>query len=154
MKEKQAQSFPGYVVPSLPIPKTNLTILQKRKRHETSQRIHKTRRRRSLRRVLTSREAQGKESIDNRWRVRLTPLPMPITSLICLSHSSGIGRAIAIMYAKEGADVSIVYLPEEADDAEDTKKQVVKEGKSCLLIAGNLMDNQVCREAIQKHVRE
>ena len=58
------------------------------------------------------------------------------------------------MYAKEGADVNIVYLPDEADDAEETKKLVIKEGKSCLLIVGDLTDNQTCHETIRKHVRE
>ncbi|KAK3299821.1 uncharacterized protein B0H64DRAFT_379227 [Chaetomium fimeti] len=65
---------------------------------------------------------------------------------------SGIGRAIAVLYAREGADVSIVYLPEEQPDAEDTKKMVEKEGRQCLLIAGDLMDHRRCKEAIQKHV--
>lgn len=70
--------------------------------------------------------------------------------MICTS--SGIGRAVAVLFAREGADVSIVYLPEEQADAEDTKKMVEKEGRKCLLIAGDLMDNNKCQEAVQKHV--
>lgn len=69
-------------------------------------------------------------------------------------YSSGIGRSIAVLYAREGADVSIVYLPEEQEDAEETKKIVEKEGHKCLLIAGNLMDNKTCEKAVQKHVDE
>ncbi|KAJ9144200.1 NAD(P)-binding domain protein [Pleurostoma richardsiae] len=65
---------------------------------------------------------------------------------------SGIGRAVAVLYAREGADVSIVYLPEEQPDAEDTKKLVEKEGRKCLLIAGNLEDYNTCKDAVQKHV--
>ncbi|KIX07440.1 uncharacterized protein Z518_02093 [Rhinocladiella mackenziei CBS 650.93] len=65
---------------------------------------------------------------------------------------SGIGRSVAILFAREGADVAIVYLPEEKLDAQDTQKYVEKEGKECLLIPGNLMDNQTCREAVEKHV--
>ncbi|KAL2753785.1 hypothetical protein ACRALDRAFT_1064998 [Sodiomyces alcalophilus JCM 7366] len=65
---------------------------------------------------------------------------------------SGIGRSVAILFAREGADVSIVYLPEEQQDAEETKKMVEKEGRKCLLIAGDLMDNETCRKAVQKHV--
>ncbi|KAK3309403.1 uncharacterized protein B0T15DRAFT_2304 [Chaetomium strumarium] len=65
---------------------------------------------------------------------------------------SGIGRSVAVLFAREGADVSIVYLPEEQPDAEDTKKMVEKEGRRCLLIPGDLMDNKTCKEAIQKHV--
>lgn len=66
--------------------------------------------------------------------------------------SSGIGRAVAVLFAREGADVSIVYLPEEQPDAEDTKKMVEKEGRQCLLIPGDLMDYTKCKDAVQKHV--
>lgn len=67
--------------------------------------------------------------------------------------SSGIGRAVAIIFAREGADVTIVFLPEEKEDAEDTKKSVEKEGKKCLLVPGDLMDNSNCKEAVDKHVK-
>ncbi|KAG6020538.1 hypothetical protein E4U41_002817 [Claviceps citrina] len=65
---------------------------------------------------------------------------------------SGIGRSIAVLFAREGANVSIVYLPDEQQDAENTKKMVEKEGRQCLLIPGNLMDNETCKEAVRKHV--
>lgn len=68
--------------------------------------------------------------------------------------SSGIGRATAVLFAREGSDVSIVYLPEEQPDAEDTKKMVEKEGRQCLLIPGDLMDNETCRKAVEKHVEK
>jgi len=67
---------------------------------------------------------------------------------------SGIGRAVAILYAREGADVTIVYLPEEEVDAKDTKKMVEKEGRSCLSIPGNLMSNETCKDAVEKHMQE
>ncbi|RKU41458.1 hypothetical protein DL546_002684 [Coniochaeta pulveracea] len=67
---------------------------------------------------------------------------------------SGIGRATAVLFAREGSDVSIVYLPEEQPDAEDTKKMVEKEGRQCLLIPGDLMDNETCRKAVEKHVEK
>jgi len=67
---------------------------------------------------------------------------------------SGIGRSIAVLFAREGSDVSIVYLPEEQEDAEETKRLVEKEGRECLLIAGNLMDNETCHEAVEKHVEK
>ncbi|KAK4215091.1 hypothetical protein QBC37DRAFT_138177 [Rhypophila decipiens] len=67
---------------------------------------------------------------------------------------SGIGRAVAVLFAREGADVTIVYLPEEQADAEDTKKLVEKEGRKCLLFAGDLMDRNKCKEAIDAHVAE
>lgn len=59
---------------------------------------------------------------------------------------------MAVLFAREGADVSIVYLPEEQEDADETKNLVQKEGRDCLLIAGDLMDNETCRKAVQQHV--
>jgi len=67
---------------------------------------------------------------------------------------SGIGRSVAIMYAREGADVTIVYLPEEQEDADDVKKAVEKEGQQCLLIPGDLMKNETCKSAIDKHIEK
>ncbi|WP_368503201.1 SDR family oxidoreductase [Alkalihalophilus sp. As8PL] len=66
---------------------------------------------------------------------------------------SGIGRAVAVAYAKEGADLSIVYLDEHGD-AEDTKARVEKEGVKCLLIPGDVGDESFCNEAIEKTVNE
>jgi NAD(P)-dependent dehydrogenase (short-subunit alcohol dehydrogenase family) len=66
---------------------------------------------------------------------------------------SGIGRAVAILYAKEGADVSIVYLNEH-EDAEETRRQVEEEGRRCLLIAGDVGDEAFCREAVERTVNE
>jgi NAD(P)-dependent dehydrogenase (short-subunit alcohol dehydrogenase family) len=66
--------------------------------------------------------------------------------------SSGIGRSVAVLFAREGANVSIVYLPDEQEDAEETKKMVEKEGRECLLIPGDLMDNETCKKAVEKHV--
>lgn len=56
--------------------------------------------------------------------------------------------------AREGADITIVYLPEEQEDALDTKKMVEKEKQRCVLVAGNLMDNETCRNAVEDHVKE
>lgn len=61
---------------------------------------------------------------------------------------------MAVLFAREGSDVSIVYLPEEQEDAEETKKLVEKEGRECLLIPGNLMDNQTCKTAVEEHVKK
>ncbi|KAI1252007.1 hypothetical protein MGN70_006579 [Eutypa lata] len=65
---------------------------------------------------------------------------------------SGIGRSVATLFAREGSDVSIVYLPEEQEDAKETQRLVENEGRACLLIAGDLMDNETCRRAVQQHV--
>jgi NAD(P)-dependent dehydrogenase (short-subunit alcohol dehydrogenase family) len=64
---------------------------------------------------------------------------------------SGIGRAVAIHFAKEGADVAIIYLNEH-EDAEETKRQVEQEGRKCLLIAGDVGDEQFCKQAVKQTV--
>jgi NAD(P)-dependent dehydrogenase (short-subunit alcohol dehydrogenase family) len=60
---------------------------------------------------------------------------------------SGIGRAVAVLYAREGADVAITYLREEQEDAEETRARVEEEGRRCLLIAGDLADREFCKSA-------
>lgn len=66
---------------------------------------------------------------------------------------SGIGRAVAVLYAREGADVAIVYLSSH-EDAEETKRCVEQEGRRCLLIAGDVKDAKFCKEAVEKTVAE
>lgn len=66
---------------------------------------------------------------------------------------SGIGKSVAIYYAKEGADVAIIYL-EENDDAKTTKQLVEAEGRKCLLIAGDVGDEEFCTMAVQKTLDE
>ncbi|HJR40689.1 MAG TPA: SDR family oxidoreductase [Gemmatimonadaceae bacterium] len=67
---------------------------------------------------------------------------------------SGIGRAVAVLYAREGADVAIVYLPQEEVDAEETRRAVEEEGRRCLLIPGDVTDAAFCRDAVKRTVRE
>jgi NAD(P)-dependent dehydrogenase (short-subunit alcohol dehydrogenase family) len=66
---------------------------------------------------------------------------------------SGIGRAVAILFAREGADVAIGYLNEHGD-AEETKRQVEQEGRRCVAIAGDIGDEQFCRQLVQRAVGE
>jgi len=66
---------------------------------------------------------------------------------------SGIGRAVAIGFAKEGADVAIVYLNEH-QDAEETRQHIERAGRRALLIAGDVGDPAFCREAVQKTIAE
>jgi NAD(P)-dependent dehydrogenase (short-subunit alcohol dehydrogenase family) len=66
---------------------------------------------------------------------------------------SGIGRAVAVLYAREGADVAIAYLAEDAD-AEETKRAVEAEGRRAILVRGDVADRDVCREAVARTVRE
>jgi len=67
---------------------------------------------------------------------------------------SGIGRAVAVLYAQEGADVAITFLPQERSDAEETEKHVTAFGKRCLLIEGDLIHEDFCRLAVKKTVEE
>lgn len=63
---------------------------------------------------------------------------------------SGIGRAVAVLYAREGADVAIVYLSAEQSDAEGTKRAVEKEGSEALLLPGDVSDAAFCQEAVER----
>ena len=65
---------------------------------------------------------------------------------------SGIGKSVAVLYAREGADVAVVYLPSEQADAEETKSFVEAEGRKCLLIPGDVTNPKFCRDAVEKTV--
>lgn len=67
---------------------------------------------------------------------------------------SGIGRSVAVLFAREGADVAIVFLPIEKVDAEETARQVENEGRKCLLIPGDVTKPKFCREAVEKTVKK
>ena len=64
---------------------------------------------------------------------------------------SGIGRAVAVHFAKEGADVAINYLNEH-EDAEETKRLVEQEGRRCLAMAGDIGDEEFCKEAVKQTI--
>jgi NAD(P)-dependent dehydrogenase (short-subunit alcohol dehydrogenase family) len=64
---------------------------------------------------------------------------------------SGIGRAVAIAYAREGADVLIAYLSED-DDAHDVKALVEEEGRKAILVSGDIRDPQHCRAIVERAV--
>jgi NAD(P)-dependent dehydrogenase (short-subunit alcohol dehydrogenase family) len=67
---------------------------------------------------------------------------------------SGIGRAVAMLYAREGADIAVVFLPVEEKDAQETAKAVEDEGRRCVLIPGDVKDPDFCREAVEQTVEE
>ena len=67
---------------------------------------------------------------------------------------SGIGRAVAVLFAREGADVAIVFLPDEAVDAEETCEAVERYGRRCVLIPGDVRDAGFCLEAVRTTVSE
>src|SRR5690349_5416197 len=61
---------------------------------------------------------------------------------------SGIGRAVAVLYAREGADIAIVHLPEERKDALETARAVAAEGRRCELFAGDVGDAAFCERTV------
>jgi NAD(P)-dependent dehydrogenase (short-subunit alcohol dehydrogenase family) len=66
---------------------------------------------------------------------------------------SGIGRAVAVLYAREGADIAIVYL-EEHSDAEQTREAVEHEGRRAILIPGDVSDPAFCKKAVEQTVKK
>jgi NAD(P)-dependent dehydrogenase (short-subunit alcohol dehydrogenase family) len=66
---------------------------------------------------------------------------------------SGIGRAAAIAFAKEGANIAVVYLNEHKD-AEETRSLVEEQDRTCLLLAGDIGDEEFCRSAVQQTVEK
>lgn len=67
---------------------------------------------------------------------------------------SGIGRAVALMYAREGADVALVYLDEEQPDAEKTIGEIEGEGRKALALPGDVTDPEFCRAAVERTVEQ
>ena len=76
-----------------------------------------------------------------------------MVALITGGDFFGIGRAVAVLFAREGADVAICYL-EESDDARTTKAAVELEGRRCIMIQGDVSDPQFCNDAVSRTVRE
>jgi len=72
---------------------------------------------------------------------------------IITGGDSGIGRAVAVHYAREGADVAIMYL-DEGQDAQETKRLVEETGRRCIAIAGDVGDEAFCQGAVERTVRE
>lgn len=67
---------------------------------------------------------------------------------------SGIGRAVAVIYAREGADVAITFLPSERKDAEETKSYIEKLNQKCILISGDLTREKFCQKAVEVTVKK
>lgn len=70
---------------------------------------------------------------------------------IITGGDSGIGRSVAVLYAREGADIAVIYLSEH-EDAEQTRLAVADEGKDCLLISGDITDRDFCKKAVAQVV--
>ncbi len=94
----------------------------------------------------------------------LNPLPMYDAPYYLGSHKlkdkvaivtgadSGIGRSVAVLFAREGADVAILYLNEH-EDARITKQAVEKEGRRCIMIAGDVADAEFCEYAVSETIK-
>ena len=67
---------------------------------------------------------------------------------------SGIGRAVAVLYAREGANVAITALPDERVDSDETRRAIEAEGRRCIVIEGDLADPDVCIDAVERTVAE
>jgi hypothetical protein len=72
-------------------------------------------------------------------------------SAIITGGDSGIGRSVAVLYAREGANVAIVYLPEEEKDARETAEHIEREGGKSLLIPGDVKDSKFCEAGDRKN---
>lgn len=72
---------------------------------------------------------------------------------IITGGDSGIGRSVAVLYAREGADVAVLHLAAEQEDAETTKAAVEKEGRKCLLISGDVRERAFCQAAVKQVVK-
>ncbi|MGN6539774.1 MAG: SDR family oxidoreductase [Ginsengibacter sp.] len=73
--------------------------------------------------------------------------------LFITGADSGIGKACALLFANQGADVAIVYLDED-DDANDTRKKIESYGRKCLLLKGDLRKEEFCKDAVNRTVKE
>jgi NAD(P)-dependent dehydrogenase (short-subunit alcohol dehydrogenase family) len=71
---------------------------------------------------------------------------------IITGGDSGIGRAVAVFFAKEGADIVISYLDEQKD-AEETKKHIEEQGQKCLLVSGDIGDESICEQIVKETIQ-
>jgi NAD(P)-dependent dehydrogenase (short-subunit alcohol dehydrogenase family) len=104
-------------------------------------------------------QTQNRPGIQKKMKPQPDTLPskqsgkMKNKILFITGADSGIGKACAILFAQEGADVAIVYLNEH-EDAKDTKKKIEDLGRKCLLIPGNITKEKCCNDAINKAIKE
>jgi NAD(P)-dependent dehydrogenase (short-subunit alcohol dehydrogenase family) len=110
-------------------------------------------------RPLRKPQSQSKPGLES----RLQPAPVATTRApgsgklenkvaLITGGDSGIGRAVAVLFAKEGAKVAIAYLSEHPD-AEETQRLIEEENGECLLVSGDLSKENNCRRAVQKTVK-
>ena len=69
-------------------------------------------------------------------------------------RTAGIGRAVAVLFAREGANVAITYLPQEQLDADETKEAVEREQGQCLLLPVDIRTSQACRDLVSRTAQQ
>lgn len=100
---------------------------------------------------LTSEMTPQPDHGEETWvgRDRLSGLRALITG-----GDSGIGRAVAIAFAREGCDVAISYLPDEQSDADEVREIVEREGRTCVLLPGDISEEETARRVVDDAARE
>lgn len=91
---------------------------------------------------------------DGGWQAYKAAGKLQGKKALITGGDSGIGRAIAILYALEGADSFIVYLPEEQEDAQETKRRVEQIGRSCHLFSTDLRTPENCQKAAEAALQQ
>jgi NAD(P)-dependent dehydrogenase (short-subunit alcohol dehydrogenase family) len=107
------------------------------------------------------RQHQQKPGLESRVRPRpryQAPAYLPAGKLdgfvaLVTGGDSGIGRAVALLFAREGADVALGYLPAEQSDAEETREAIEAVGQEALLLPGDLIDRHYCISIVEDTVR-
>lgn len=85
--------------------------------------------------------------------IEATAKKMQGKNVVITGGDSGIGKAVALLFAQEGADIAIIYLNEDSD-ARQTKQHVEKYGRRCILVKGDISKESFCRKAIQTIAKE
>ncbi|MBX3039948.1 MAG: SDR family oxidoreductase [Bdellovibrionaceae bacterium] len=99
---------------------------------------------------------ESKMRIKPQWEAPLYKAAGKLEGKVALvtGGDSGIGRAVAVLYAREGADVAITFLPEERRDAEDVKVFIESMGRECLLLSGDLTREKFCHKVVEETVKK
>jgi NAD(P)-dependent dehydrogenase (short-subunit alcohol dehydrogenase family) len=101
----------------------------------------------STERQMDSKPDHGEESYRGSGRLQGK-------KALVTGGDSGIGRAVAIAFAREGADVAVVHLPNEDEDARETTDWIQKAGRKALAVAADISDEQQCQQLVEQVARE